>query len=140
MPVSLTTIIEPAGLFRMMPPVAGVGAESLSTSVLCPLVCSTMFWPGGIGGGTSASAGTSATIPQNPPTQIGWQGSPCSNSIQTADNIGGTMYAPAWMPAIGTQGSAQFDGITPRTSGTSAVIRPRCSGSMLLMTVPRYLP
>ena len=35
---------------------------------------------------------------------------------------------------------AQLDGVRPSTSGTIAMIRPRCSGSMLLITVLRYFP
>src|SRR5262245_56971840 len=35
---------------------------------------------------------------------------------------------------------AQVEGVVPRTSGTMTRIRPRCSGSLLSTTDPRYLP
>ena len=38
-----------------------------------------------------ASGGTSDAPPQRQPTQIGYVGSPCSNSTQTPAPIGGTM-------------------------------------------------
>ena len=41
------------------------------------------------------------------------------------------------LPAMGTAGIAHVVGTTPLTSGTMARIRPICSGSMLLVTVPR---
>jgi hypothetical protein len=53
------------------------------------------------------------------------------------------MYTPIGKPvgpASGTQGSAQLLGVRPVTSGTSSNRRPRIIGSMLLITVPRYLP
>ena len=53
-----------------------------------------MFCPGGIGGGAMASGGTSAVLSQRPPVQIGWFGSPCSNSTQTPAPTGGTMNTP----------------------------------------------
>ena len=71
MPVSLTTIIAPLALFSTMPPVTGDGGASLRISMFCPVVCRTMFWPGGIAGGAVAKTGTSATSPQKPPVQIG---------------------------------------------------------------------
>ena len=71
MPVSLTTIIAPVVLFSTMPPVTGVGGASLTIIMFWPVVCSTMFCPGGIAGGAVAKTGTSATRPQKPPVQIG---------------------------------------------------------------------
>ena len=47
---------------------------------------------------------------------------------------------PFWMPATGTQGMAQVEGISPVTSGTCTIKRPICMGSMLFSTRPRYLP
>ena len=67
MPVSLTMIVAPVVLLSMMPPV-GPG-RSLITIVFCSVVCSTMF--GSPGTPASASAGTSAAMPHQPPTQIG---------------------------------------------------------------------
>ena len=43
------------------------------------------------------------------------------------------------MPAIGRHGIAQVPGTKPATSGTIAWMRPICSGSTLLITVPRIL-
>ena len=60
--------------------------------------------------------------------------------VFTVPPIGGTVNTPIFGPATGTQGMAQLDGISPDTSGTIAWMRPICSGSMLLTTVPRYLP
>src|SRR5271165_1541286 len=102
-----------------------------------------MFCPrsGGIaGGGTVANTGMSAAVPQKPPVQMGKSGFPCSNSIQTCEPMGGTMKHPAWIPAAGTHGMAQLDGISPSTSGTCAMMRPISMGSILLITVPRYFP
>src|SRR5271169_3765914 len=113
MPESFTTIIAPVVLLRTIPPVTGVGGASLINSMFWPVVCNTMFCPGGMAGGAVAKIGTSATKPQNPPLQIGWSGSPCSNSIQTCEPMGGTMKQPAWMPAAGTQGIAQLEGVIP---------------------------
>ena len=47
---------------------------------------------------------------------------------------------PICLPVIGTQGIAQLVGVKLETSGTIAWIRPICIGSILFMTVPRYLP
>ena len=47
---------------------------------------------------------------------------------------------PICLPVTGKHGIAQVDGIRPETSGTIAMMRPICIGSMLLITVPRYLP
>jgi hypothetical protein len=44
------------------------------------------------------------------------------------------------MPATGRQGIAQLVSITLETSGTMAWMRAVIIGSMLLTTVPRYLP
>ena len=87
-----------------------------------------------------ASAGTSATIPQKPPTQIG--------KIRVAlleldPDTGANLRhneRPICLPAIGTQGIAHEVGSSAETSGTMAWMRPICSGSRLLITVPRYLP
>src|SRR5215470_9201351 len=140
MPVSFTTIMAPVVLLRTIPPVSGVGGASLTIIMFCSVVWMQTFWPGGMGGGTSASVGTSANMPQKPPTQIGLSGSPPSNSIQTPAPICGTAKKPSALPANGTQGMAQLVGTTLDTAGTIAMMRPICSGSMLLTTVPRYLP
>src|ERR1017187_1138091 len=130
----------PVVLFSAMPPDAGVGAESLITMEFCKLVSITMFCSGGIVGGAVAAVGTSDACDQNPPTQIGLSGSPSSYSTQTEAVRGGTAKKPSEMPATGTQGRAQLEGVTPVTAGTITWIRPRCSGSILLTTTPRYLP
>jgi GTP-binding protein LepA len=70
-PVVKTTIIAPRVLLRTIPPVAGVGTESLIIRVFWPVLWITMFCPGGIAGGAVAKTGTCATRPQNPPVQIG---------------------------------------------------------------------
>jgi hypothetical protein len=44
------------------------------------------------------------------------------------------------MPAAGTQGIAQVEGMMPSTSGTCTMTRPICSGSMFMITRPRYFP
>ncbi len=67
MPVSLTMIVAPVVLFSMMPPV-GPG-RSLITIVFCNVVCSTML--GSPGGPASASTGTSAALPHQPPVHTG---------------------------------------------------------------------
>src|SRR5262245_19380963 len=54
--------------------------------------------------------------------------------------MGGTVNTPICMPPTGRLGIAHVDGTTVETSGTIAMIRPRCSGSTLLRTVPRYFP
>src|SRR6185436_8027155 len=90
-----------------------------------------------------AARGISDCKPHRQPTQIGRSGSPCSNSTHTPAPIGGTMYTPIGGPvgpASGTHGSAQLEGIRPRTSGTINCNLPRCSGSTFRKTVPRYLP
>src|SRR5487761_2375102 len=90
----------------------------------------------------SASVGVSPT-PNRQPLQIGFPGSPCSNSTHTPAPIGGTKYTPIGGPvgpASGGQASHQFDGSTPSTSGTMHISRPRNSGSTLISTVPRYFP
>jgi len=56
------------------------------------------------------------------------------------DPMGGTMKHPACMPATGTHGIAQLEGISPNTSGTWSSTRPICSGSILAMTSPLYFP
>jgi hypothetical protein len=52
----------------------------------------------------------------------------------------GAVKTPALMPANGRHGIAQVPGTNPATSGTIAWMRPICSGSTLLATVPRYFP
>ena len=54
--------------------------------------------------------------------------------------IGGTVNRPMLIPATGTHGIAQLDGMKPPTSSTIAWMRPICRGSTLLITVPRYFP
>ena len=65
----------------------------------------------------SASAGTSAAMPHQPPVHTGRSGSPASNWTQTPAPTCGTMNVPICLPAIGTQGIAQVDGVMPPTSG-----------------------
>src|SRR3569833_3720206 len=98
-----------------------------------------MVMPGTTGGTMCESSGTSAAVPQKPPTQMGKSGSPCSNSTHTPLPISGKVNTPMLMPATGTQGMAQLDNITFDTSGTIAWMRPICMGSTLFTTVPRYL-
>ena len=86
MPVSLTISVAPVVLFRMMPP-SGPG-RSLIARVFWPSVCRTML--GETGSPAIASGGMPAR-PKRQPDQIGKFGSPCSNSTQTPDPIGGTM-------------------------------------------------
>jgi hypothetical protein len=52
----------------------------------------------------------------------------------------GRATMPFCSPATGTQGMAQLAGARPATSGTCTCSRPCCIGSMLLSTMPRYLP
>src|SRR5437667_4846851 len=90
-----------------------------------------------------ARVGMSEGKPQRQPIQTGLLTSPCSNWTQTPAPIGGTMYTPIGGPvgpARGTQGSAQLEGIGPKTSGIINCKRPRFSGSTFRITVPRYLP
>src|ERR1700679_3418902 len=101
--------MAPPALFRMIP-LAHELIPSLSTNEFCPVVWSTMFCPGGTGGGEMAQTGTSAAALQNPPVQIGWSGFPSSNPIHTCEPTGGRMKHPAWIPAAGTQGIAQLEG------------------------------
>src|SRR5262249_46710393 len=106
----------------------------------CPIVCSTML--GDTGRPANASGGTLLGAKRQP-DQMGLFGSPCSNSTQTPAPIGGTMYTPIGGPvgpARGAQGSHQLEGTSEMTSGTSHWIRPRNSGSIFWITVPRYLP
>src|SRR5262245_28482869 len=98
----------------MMPP-SGPGRSEIEIE-FCSVVWITML--GSPGTPAKASVGTSAASPQNPPTQIGWSGLPCSNSIHTPAPTWGTTYTPIIFPAIGTQGMAQLDVINPDTSGT----------------------
>src|SRR5215468_5781055 len=49
-------------------------------------------------------------------------------------------YCPCFGPASGSDGMAQVDEASPSTSGTCAWMRPICWGSVLVTTVPRYLP
>src|SRR5215475_12681208 len=134
--MSFTRIIAPLVLFSMIPPV-GPG-RSLIVSTFCSPDWTTTL--GLAGFPAIASDGTSADDPQKQPVQTGKSGSPCSNSIQTPEPICGTKYDPLCLPAIGTHGIAQVDGVSPDTSGTIAWMRPRCSGSMFWITVPRYFP
>ena len=67
MPTSLTMIIAPVTLFSRMPP-AGPGT-SLIAMAFCSPDCSTTLGLAGLP--ASASAGTSAALPQKPPTQTG---------------------------------------------------------------------
>ena len=96
-----------------MPPV-GPGV-SLTTMPFFSVVCSVM--PARPGGTVFASAGVSAALPQNPPTQIGKSGSPRSNSTHTPAPIGGTVNRPMLMPATGMQGIAQLEGEQPGDVG-----------------------
>ena len=48
--------------------------------------------------GSAGDAGTSL-VPQKHPAQIGWSGSPPSNSIHTLASIGGTVKSPTPDPA-----------------------------------------
>src|SRR2546426_2880555 len=66
-PVSLTEIVAPVGVFSRMPPV-GPG-KSLIRIVFWPWVWRTKF--GTAGGAASASPGTSAADPYQQPLQIG---------------------------------------------------------------------
>src|SRR5215472_10737855 len=98
---------------------------------------------GETGSPSFASGGTSAVVPHLHPDQIGFSGSPCSNSTHTPAPMGGTMYTPIGGPvgpASGTHGNAHEEGSKPTTSGTITCKRPINSGSMLLVTVPRNLP
>src|SRR5688572_1552100 len=118
MPESLTTIMAPVVLFRMIPPVTGVGGMSLTSSVCCSSDWMQMFGSAGLP--ASASGGVSPT-PKRQPLQMGLPGSPCSNSTHTPAPGGGTMYTPIGGPvgpASGGQASHQFDGSGPSTSGT----------------------
>src|ERR1700730_11280239 len=82
----------------------------------------------------------SAAAPHQQPDQIGYSGSPCSNSIQAPAPTVGMAKNPVCDPPKGAQGSAQPDSWLPSTSGTVARMRPVISGSMLSVTSPRYLP
>ena len=95
----------------------------------------TMF--GSAGTPASARAGTSAALPHHPPLHTGRSGSPASNWIQTPAPTWGAMKVPIWLPARGRLGIAQVVGVMPPASGTIAIMRPICSGSILLKTVPR---
>src|SRR5262249_55712409 len=135
-PTSLMLISAPVVVFSRIPPV-GPGTSEI-ISVFCACVCTTTF--GIPGGAASASAGTSATLPNQQPLQIGWSGSPCSNSTHTPAPICGSAQAPICLPANGKQGMAQLIGEAPCASATWQSSRPCCIGSTLLRTVPRYLP
>jgi len=74
------------------------------------------------------------------PLQIGESTSPFSNSIQTlAPTLGSALPVSLERPQ-GTQGIAQPLSLSPMTSGTVARMRPRISGSLTSVTVPRYFP
>ena len=68
MPVSLTISVAPVVLLSMMPPV-GPG-RSLIVRPFCSGVCSVIAGQRRAAS-ASASAGTSAALPQKQPTQIG---------------------------------------------------------------------
>src|ERR1041384_8433230 len=96
----------------------------------------------GSGGFASARGGTLPGAKRQP-LQIGFSGSPASNSTQTPAPGGGTMYTPIGGPvgpASGAHGSHQPDGVGPRTAGTRQIMRPRNSGSAFSVTVPLYFP
>src|SRR5437867_4200246 len=88
----------------------------------------------------SARLGTSPAEPNQHPDQIGWSTSPCSNSIHTPVPIWGIDQNPICLPVTGKHGIAQLEVSSLSTSGTCTRSRPTCIGSMLLSTVPRYLP
>ena len=52
----------------------------------------------------------------------------------------GTAIIPVAIPPKGMHGIAKVDGENPRTSGTSAWMRPIIMGSTLLTQVPRNFP
>src|SRR5262245_47200164 len=114
MPASLIEMSAPVAVLSRMPPV-GPGMSEI-ISVFCMPVCSTML--GDAGTPACTSAGTSAALPQKPPTHTGWPGSPCSNSTHTPAPTCGTQNMPACTPVHGTQAIAQLDRPTPSTSGT----------------------
>ncbi|MNG30358.1 hypothetical protein D3C84_1159640 [compost metagenome] len=66
-PISLIEIIAPVRVLSRMPPV-GPGRSEIVRPFWLP-VCNTML--GDTGSPASARAGTSAALPQKPPTQIG---------------------------------------------------------------------
>src|SRR5262249_31837575 len=71
---------------------------------------------------------------------MGKPGSPPSNSTQTLASLGGTAKKPTPGPANGAQGIAQFRWPSPSTLGTLTWTRPWRYGSLLSVTLPRYLP
>src|SRR5215216_6889401 len=133
MPVVVTTIFWPPDVSSVMPPTPGV---SSSRMLLPPSVLSRNFTYGG----ASSTGGTSAAEPNQQPDQIGYSGSPCSNSIQTPASFFGSAKKPMPLPPNGAQGIAQPLSLSPNTSGTVALMRPIWSGSSMSVTMPRYLP
>ena len=85
MPESLTTIIAPVVLLRMMPPVTGEGGMSLISSVCCSSDWMQMFGSAGLP--ARASGGTSPVATRQP-VQMGCSGSPFSNSTHTPAPMG----------------------------------------------------
>src|SRR5260370_25913388 len=73
----------------------------------------------------SSLIGTCA-VPHQQPVHTGRFTSPASNSTHTPAPGAGMVNRPAGIavPAYGVQGKHQFEGKTPRTSGTIALIRP----------------
>src|SRR5439155_7324266 len=135
-PASLTEIVAPVAVRIRIPPV-GPGT-SLTTMPFWSVVWIVKL---SMAGGTArAIAGSSAGLPQKPPTQIGRSGSPCSNSTHTPDPTGGSVNRPVLTPAPGRHGIAHELGTTFDASVTITWMRPICIGSTLLTTVARYLP
>src|SRR5258706_3658959 len=93
----------------------------------------------GDAGNVSTAINVLLSHAQNPPVQIGKSELPCSNSIQTEDFSGGIKNSPTLLPAYGVHGVAQPVSLSPSTSCTVARILPNSLGSLLLVTMPRYL-
>src|SRR3954454_20196888 len=126
--VALTAIFLPSAVSIVTPPAPGRSLSvTVAVSVLRTFIC-----------GSAIEAGHSPT-PQKQPLQIGDSVLPPSNSTQTLAPTGGSAKNPTPGPANGVQGRAQTVAL-PSAAGAVTCTRPIISGSMLSVTLPRYLP